>query len=65
MTTAKELRSIFWDVPKAMAKHTYVGGAAEGDTNAGHGNHEDNCYNEQHFYTAEVQQEIVKQHCRL
>ena len=48
-----------------MAKHTYVGGAAEGDANAGHGNHEDNCYNEQHFYTAEVQQEIVKQHCRL
>ena len=46
-----------------MEKHTNVGGAAEGDANAGHGNHEEN--NEQPFYTAEVLQEVVKQHCRL
>ena len=63
LITTKELQYLFWDVPEAMEKHTYVGGAAEGDANAGHGNHEDN--NEQPFYTAKVQQEVVKQHYRL
>ena len=63
LITAKELQPSFWHVPDAMEKHTYVGGAAEGDANAGHGNHEEN--NEQPFYTAEVLQEVVKQHCRL
>lgn len=37
-----------------MEKYTYVGGAAEGGANVGHGNHEDN--NEELSYTAEVQQ---------
>ena len=62
MITIKELQSLFWDVPEAMEKHTYVGGAAEGDADAGHGNHEDN---NEPFYTAEVQQEVVKQYGRL
>ena len=63
MITAKELQSVFWDVPEAMDKHTYVGGAAEGDANAGHANHEDN--NAEPVYTAEVQQQVAKQDCRL
>ena len=42
LITAKELQSLFRDVPEAVEKHTRVGGAAEGDANAVHGNHEDN-----------------------